>query len=292
MSKAFEGKVVAITGAGKGLGRAYALHFAALGASVVVNNRRHEGQAESSADRVVGEIAAAGGRAVADYNAVENPEVGDSLLASALENFGRLDCLIANAGITEGKSFRKQSLRELREVLEINLMGTINVVHPAFCHFCEQKSGSIVVSTSSAGLFGEFGLPAYSTAKAALVGLMHSLSLEGAPKNVQVNAIAPYAATQMTEEHLPTEIAAAMTPRRVAPVVEWLASGAVSGEILLAGGGNVARARMRTTRVMPATDILRGNEQQLRRIVLDQEFESAGENFRQFAAVVGSRSDG
>lgn len=292
MSKTFEGKVVAITGAGRGLGCAYALHFAALGASVVANNRRHEGEAESSADRVVGAIVAAGGRAVANYNAVEDPEAGNSLLASALDNFGRLDCLIANAGITEGKSFRKQSLPELHEVLQINLMGTVNVVHPVFCHLCEQNSGSVVVSTSSAGLFGEFGLPAYSTAKAALIGLMRSLSLEGAPKNVHVNAIAPYAATQMTEEHLPTEIAAAMTPEHVAPVVEWLASGAVSGELLLAGGGYVARARMRTTRVMPAADMLDGNERQLRHIVLDHEFESAGENFRQFATVVGSHGNG
>ncbi len=292
MSKAFEGKVVAITGAGKGLGRAYALHFAARGASVVVNNRRHEGEAGSSADQVVAEIASAGGKAVADYNAVEDSEAGDGLLASALENFGRLDCLIANAGITEGKSFRRQSLQELREVLEVNLMGTIHVVHPAFRHLCEQKSGSVVVSTSSAGLFGEVGLPAYSASKAALIGLMRSLSLEGAPKNVQVNAIAPYAATQMTEEHLSTEIRTAMTPARVAPVVEWLASGAVSGEVLLAGGGHLARACMQTTRVLSVTDILSGNEHQLRRIGLDHAFESAGENFRQFVAAIESRGDG
>jgi len=291
MSTAFEGKVVAITGAGKGLGRAYALHFAALGASVVVNNRRHAGEVESSADRVVGEIASAGGKAVANYSAVEHPEAGGSLLAAALENFGRFDCLIANAGITEGKSFRKQSLQELREVLEVNLMGTINVVHPAFCHLCEQKSGSVVVSTSSAGLFGEFGLPAYSTSKAGLIGLMRSLSLEAAPKNVQVNAIAPYAATQMTEDHLSTEIGAAMDPQRVAPVVEWLASGAVSGEVLLAGGGKVARARMQTSRVMSASDLLGDDEQQLQRIVIDQEFESAGENFQQFAAAFGNRGN-
>lgn len=292
MSGEFKGKVVAITGAGKGLGRAYALHFAALGASVVVNNRRHAGAAESSADRVVAEIRAAGGKAVADYNAVENPEAGAGLLASALENFGRLDCLVANAGITEGKPFRQQSLREFREVLEINLMGTVNVVHPAFCHLCEQQSGSVVVSTSSAGLFGEFGLPAYSTSKAGLIGLMRSLSLEAASKNVQVNAIAPYAATQMTERHLSGEVSAAMAPERVAPVVAWLASGAVSGEILLAGGGHVARARMHTTRVMSVNDIRDGNLEPLQRSPLDRAFDSAGENFQRFVAAVGDRDGG
>ena len=291
MSNAFEDKVVVITGAGKGLGRAYALHFAALGASVVVNNRRHEGEAEFSADRVVGEIAAAGGKAVANYTAVEDPAAGNSLLASAVENFGRLDCLIANAGVTEGRSFRKQALEQFRDVLEINLMGTVNVVHPIFRHLCEHGGGNIIFSTSSAGLFGEFGLPAYSTSKAALIGLMRSLSLEGAPKNVQVNAIAPYAATQMTEEHLSLEIRAAMAPERVAPVVEWLASGVVSGEILIAGGGHIARARMQTTRAMPATDILAGDGQQLQRAVLDLEFDSAGENFQQFMAVVRGRGD-
>ena len=291
MSNAFEDKVVVITGAGKGLGRAYALHFAALGASVVVNNRRHEGEAEFSADRVVGEIAAAGGKAVANYTAVEDPAAGNSLLASAVENFGRLDCLIANAGVTAGRSFRKQALEQFRDVLEINLMGTVNVVHPIFRHLCEHGGGNIIFSTSSAGLFGEFGLPAYSTSKAALIGLMRSLSLEGAPKNVQVNAIAPYAATQMTEEHLSLEISAAMAPERVAPVVEWLASGVVSGEILIAGGGHIARARMQTTRAMPATDILAGDGQQLQRAVLDLEFDSAGENFQQFMAVVRGRGD-
>jgi NAD(P)-dependent dehydrogenase (short-subunit alcohol dehydrogenase family) len=213
------------------------------------------------------------------------------LLASAVENFGRLDCLIANAGVTEGRSFRKQALEQFRDVLEINLMGTVNVVHPIFRHLCEHGGGNIIFSTSSAGLFGEFGLPAYSTSKAALIGLMRSLSLEGAPKNVQVNAIAPYAATQMTEEHLSLEISAAMAPERVAPVVEWLASGVVSGEILIAGGGHIARARMQTTRAMPATDILAGDGQQLQRAVLDLEFDSAGENFQQFMAVVRGRGD-
>ncbi len=237
MPKPFDNKVVAITGAGKGLGRAYAHHFAALGAKVVVNNRRHEGEQESSADHVVDEIVNAGGSAVSEYGSVEDPASGGKLLACALENYGRLDCLIANAGIIENCSFRKQTLEQFRGVLEINLMGTVNVVHPIFQHMCKHDGGHIVVSTSSAGLFGEFGLPGYSTAKAAIIGLMRSLSLEGAPKNVWVNAISPYAATQMTLSHLPDGVSEGLDPAYVAPVVAWLTSRAIGGEILVAGGG-------------------------------------------------------
>jgi len=282
MPKPFDNKVVAITGAGKGLGRAYAQHFAALGARVVVNNRRHEGERQSSADRVVEEIVKAGGDAVAEYSSVEDRAAGDKLLACALEYYGRLDCLVANAGITEGRSFRKQTLEEYREVLEINLMGTVNVVHPAFRHFCEHGGGNVIVSTSSAGLFGDFGLPAYSASKAALIGLMHSLSLEGAPRNVRVNAIAPYAATQMTVKHLSDEVSAAMLPEQVAPVVAWLASGAVSGETLVAGGGYVARAGMRAMVPIPVTAM--GDWQALASSPVNLNYASAGKHFEAFVA--------
>lgn len=279
MSNLFEGKVVAITGAGKGLGRAYALHFADLGASVVVNNRRHEGEQTSSADRVVDEVLERGGTAVAEFSSVEDPSAGERLLASALDNFGRLDCLVANAGVNEGTAFRKQTLEQFRKVIEINLMGTVNVVHPVFRHFCEKGGGSIVVSTSSAGLFGEFGLPAYSTSKAALIGFMRSLSIEGARKSVAVNAIAPYAATQMTAGHLPETIAVQLAPERVAPVVAWLAGGDVSGEIVIAGGGQAVRARMKTSWPMPVSD----GWQRLLASETNLEHASAGEQFEAFA---------
>ncbi|MDH3336737.1 MAG: SDR family NAD(P)-dependent oxidoreductase [Gammaproteobacteria bacterium] len=282
MSSPFDGKVVAITGAGKGLGRAYALHFAELGASVVVNNRRHEGEAVSSADRVVNEITKTGGSAVTEYSSVEDPDAGDRLLACALENFGRIDCLVANAGIIETRSFRKQTLQSLREVLEINLVGTINVVHPIFRHMCEQHGGNIIVSTSSAGLFGEFGLPAYSASKAAVIGLMRSLNLEGAPKQVWVNAIAPYASTQMTAAHLSDGINSRLDPDHVAPVVTWLASCAFGGEILIAGGGRVARARMQTTGAMPLAEGCSQALQTLQTAEANLDFDSAGSNFQAF----------
>jgi len=284
MSKPFDTKVVAITGAGKGLGRAYAHYFARLGAGVVVNNRRHEGEAASSADLVVAEIVNSGGKAVAEYSSVEESDSGDRLLASALESFGRLDWLIANAGIMEGRTFRRQTLPELRHHLDINLMGTINVVHPVFRHVCQQRSGSIVVSTSSAGLFGQLGLPAYSTSKAALIGLMRSLSLEGAPSNVTVNAIAPYAATQMTDGHVSDEDFERLTPERVAPIVAWLVSGAVTGEILIAGGGGVARTRMKTSAPMLISGFDDDDWQTLDAAKLDFDFESGRENYEGFIA--------
>ena len=283
MAISYADKVVAITGAGKGLGRAYALYLASLGARIIVNNRTHEGEAESSADRVVAEIVSQGGGAVADYSSVEDSQAGDRILSAALAKFGRLDCLIANAGIIENCSFRKQTRAGIKQVLDINLMGTVNVLHAVFGHMCEEQRGSIVVSTSSAGLFGEFGLPAYSASKAAVLGLMYSLSIEGARKNVSVNAISPYATTQMTTEHLPSAIAERMAPENVAPALAWLASGEVSGEILVAGGGRVGRARMRTTAPMDT-----GNDfpdwKRLSSLPLDVQFDSAGEHFQDFIA--------
>ncbi|MBT8079534.1 MAG: SDR family NAD(P)-dependent oxidoreductase [Gammaproteobacteria bacterium] len=277
----YANKVVAITGAGKGLGRAYALHLAGLGARIVVNNRTHAGEAESSADRVVAEIVGKGGRAIADYGSVEDSEVGDRLLSAALSHFGRLDCLVANAGVIENSSFRKQTLAGIKEVLDINLTGTVNVVHPVFRHMCDAQRGSIVVSTSSAGLFGEFGLPAYSASKAAVLGLMYSLSIEGARKNVSVNAISPYATTQMTADHLPPAIAERMVPDAVAPVLAWLASGQVSGEIVVAGGGMVGRAGMRTTAAIALEDD-HLDWKQLSSLPLAARFPSAGEHFQNF----------
>jgi len=284
MPKPFDNKVVAITGAGKGLGRAYAHHFAALGARVVVNNRRHEGEQKSSADCVVEEIVSAGGQAVAEGSSVEDGTAGDKLLACALGNFGRIDCLVANAGVTESRSFRKQTLEEFRDVLEVNLMGTVNVAHPVFRYLCEHGGGNIVVSTSSAGLFGEFGLPGYSTSKAAVIGLMRSLSLEGAPKNVYVNAIAPYASTQMTADHLSDEIQARLAPEHVAPVIAWLASCTVTGEVLIAGGRRVARAGLKTSHPVPVPAIDSDEWQSLLSSEVDLNYHNAREQFEEFAA--------
>ncbi len=286
MSRRVEDKVIAITGAGKGLGRDYALHLARLGACVIVNNRRHSGEAQSSADLTVEEIVSGGGRAVAEYSSVENNDAGKNLLECALDNFGRLDAMIANAGISEAKSFRKQSLDEFRQVIEINLIGTANVLHPVFSHMYEHGGGSIVVSTSAAGLFGEHGLPAYSSSKAALLGLMHALSQEGATRGIRVNAIAPYAATQMTEEHLSEQLESTLDAGHVSPVVAWLVSDEciANGEILISGAGKTARARMMTSAGLLAPEMSEPVWQRLQAQTLDKEHDSAARHFQTFVS--------
>ncbi|MEQ9465177.1 MAG: SDR family NAD(P)-dependent oxidoreductase [Haliea sp.] len=239
------GRVAIVTGAGKGLGRAYALELAMRGVRLVVNNRCHTTDSVRSADAVVGEIEAMGGEAVADYSDAADPGCGEQLLSLALEQFGRLDIVIANAGVSEAASFHKQSLDEFRRVVEINLMGTAHLLHPTFAHLYRQRSGAIVVSSSAAGLYGEHGLPAYSASKAAVIGLCQALALEGAPHGVRVNTIAPFANTAMTRDSLPPALRESLSPAAVAPVVAWLVSHScpLNGETLIAGGGNMARAR-------------------------------------------------
>lgn len=249
MAHGFDGKVVAVTGAGKGLGKAYALYLGKLGASVVVNNRLPPDDSVSSADRVAGQIREAGGSAVAEYSSVENLESGEKLLETALQAFGQLDAVVANAGIFERRSFHKQDLAELHKVIAINLMGTLNVLHPVFRYMYQRRSGSLLVSTSGAGLYGEHGLPSYSASKAALLGLMHSLNLEGSRHGVRINALAPYATTGMTDSDLPEALKDRLEPGRVAPVMAWLISAGcpLSGEILVTGAGRISRAKMLET---------------------------------------------
>lgn len=239
------GKTAIITGAGKGLGRAYALALAERGARVVVNNRRHASDSLPSADAVVADIRASGGQAVADYSPVEDPDCGRALLNLALEHFGGLDIVIANAGVSEAASFHKQSLDDFRRVVDINLMGTAHLLHPTFAHLYRQRGGAIVVSSSAAGLYGEHGLPAYSASKAAIIGLCQSLALEGAAHGVRVNCIAPFANTAMTKKNLPPALRETLSPAAVAPLVAWLVgdSCSLNGETLVAGGGRIARAR-------------------------------------------------
>jgi NAD(P)-dependent dehydrogenase (short-subunit alcohol dehydrogenase family) len=284
-------KVVAITGAGKGLGRAYALHLAGLGASVVVNNRRHAGESVSSADRVVEEIRDRGGSAVAEYSSVEDLQAGAALLDTALRSFGRLDALVANAGVSEGRTFHKQELEEFRQVIEINLMGTVNVVHPVFRRMYEQGKGVILVSSSVAGLYGEHGLPAYSTSKAALLGLMYSLASEGAKHGVRVNALAPFASTQMTSQNMPPALDAQLQADRVAPVVAWLISDhcTLNGETIITGAGRMARARSGETASLALPDetgfdpaSLQAAWEALRNRPLDRNFSGALAQFGRF----------
>jgi NAD(P)-dependent dehydrogenase (short-subunit alcohol dehydrogenase family) len=239
-------RVVIVTGAGGGLGRAYALDLAARGLRVVVNNRRREVDAagHGSAQRVVREILAAGGEAVANEADVCDGASGAALVAQALASWGRLDAVVANAGVDQHKAFHKISSDEFRAIFDINFFGSLYLVHAAYSHMHANRHGRIVVSTSSAGLHGLHGLTAYSASKAALVGLMRSVAAEGQSQDVLCNAVAPYAATRMTEAHGDAAFAARMRPEYVAPLVALLVSEhcRVTGQTIVAGGGGFRAA--------------------------------------------------
>lgn len=240
------GRVAIVTGAGLGLGRAYALELARRGLRVLVNNRRRELDAagRGSADRVVEEIRAAGGTALADYEDVCHHGAGERMVARALGEWGRLDALVNNAGVDQHAPFHRIGLAEFRAIFETNFFGTLQVTHAAWGPMRAAGHGRIVVSTSSAGLHGLHGLSAYAASKAALIGLARTLAAEGASRDLHCNAVAPYAATRMTAAHLDEAARATMTPELVAPLVADLVAARcrVNGEVIVAGLGWARRA--------------------------------------------------
>lgn len=239
-----DGRVVIVTGAGRGLGRAYALDLARRGARVVVNTRPRPEGAPGSAEAVVDEIRAAGGEAVACALAVEAEDSGERLRRTTLDAFGRLDGLVNNAGTPEAQTLHRQTPASLRDGFEVNFFGAVTATLPIYRHLREHGGGRIVVTTSAAGLYGVHGMAGYSAAKAAAIGFMRVLALEGASRGVRANAVAPYALTGMTEAHVPPGVARRMPPEHVAPVVSWLMSPAcpLNGETLVVGAGRVSRA--------------------------------------------------
>ena len=249
----FDDQVAVVTGAGSGLGRAYALELARRGAKVVVNDYglSPDGSGHGSstpAQVVVDEITKAGGRAVANFDNVATPQGGENIVATALEAFGTIDILISNAGILRDKSFVKMAPEYWESVLNVHLYGTYNVTRPAFKVMKEKKYGRIVMTTSAAGLFGNFGQANYSSAKLSLVGLMNTLKLEGEKYDIKVNTVAPFAASRLTEGIIPPEVFEKCKPEYVSPMTLYLCSRRcpVTGNIYNAGMGFFSRAAIFT----------------------------------------------
>ncbi|MEE3128212.1 MAG: SDR family NAD(P)-dependent oxidoreductase [Actinomycetota bacterium] len=241
----YHGRVVIVTGAGNGIGRAHALTLARHGARVVVNDLGGavDGTGTSgAAQAVVDEIVDAGGIAVANTDSVATVAGGRALVDTAMEAFGQVDAVVHNAGILRDRSFAKMLDSDVDDVIDVHLGGAFNVLRPAWPHMVERGYGRIVLTTSSSGLLGNFGQASYGAAKAGLVGLMHVLSLEGARHGITVNALSPTAATRMTEGLL-GELADRFDPQHVAAVATYLASEqcGLNRHILTVGGGRVGR---------------------------------------------------
>jgi NAD(P)-dependent dehydrogenase (short-subunit alcohol dehydrogenase family) len=245
----FDGKVAIVTGAGGGLGRQHALELARRGASVMVNDlggsMDGSGGSSDAAQKVVAEIAAAGGVAMANGSSVTDDAGVARMVGGAMEAWGRVDILIANAGVLRDKSFSKMEIADFEFVLNVHLMGTVKPAKAVWEIMKAQNYGRIVVTTSSSGLYGNFGQTNYGAAKLGVIGFMNTLKLEGQKNNIHVNAIAPVAATRMTEDLLPPDIARRLAPEYVTPGVVFLCSEeAPSGAILTAGAGAFALARI------------------------------------------------
>lgn len=243
----FDGKVVIVTGAGVGLGREYALEFASRGASVIVNDlgaaRDGSGASKSAADTVVEEIQKQGGKAAANYDDVSTPEGGKSIVQTAVDAFGTVDVLVNNAGILRDKSFMKMTVEEWDAIMSVHLRGAFCVTQPALAVMRQNNYGRIIVTSSTSGLFGNFGQSNYGAAKMGLVGLMNVLKLETSKYNVNINAIAPNAYSRMTEDLLPKELAAKLHAKFNVPMVVYLCSeeSQENGSIFAMGAGWYAK---------------------------------------------------
>ncbi|KQU88749.1 3-hydroxyacyl-CoA dehydrogenase [Variovorax sp. Root318D1] len=248
----FKGRVAIVTGAGGGLGRQHALALAARGAKVVVNDLGGTGDGSgasvSAAQAVVDEIKAAGGEAMANGASVTDFDAVEAMVQQAVDAWGRVDILVNNAGILRDKSFAKMELSDFKLVIDVHLMGAVNCTKAVWALMNEQKYGRIVMTTSSSGLYGNFGQSNYGAAKLALVGLMQTLSIEGAKNDIRVNCLAPTAATRMTEGLMPPEVLDALKPEAVVPAMLVLAStDAPNRTILCAGAGTFEAAHITLT---------------------------------------------
>lgn len=256
----FDGEVVIVTGAGGGLGRAYAMDLARRGARVVVNDLggspAGEGEDARAANRVVEEITALGGEAVANFNSVATQDGGAAIVQTALDTWGRLDGLISNAGILRDRSFAKLDYADAHAVVDVHLWGGFHVSQPAFLAMKDSGyGGRILLTTSASGLLGNFGQTAYGAAKMGLVGLMRSLRIEGERAGVKVNALAPIAGTRLTN-NVSDDPNAPKAPNKVVPIATLLVHRdcPANGEIFMAGAGWFSKCLIGLTRGWADTD--------------------------------------
>jgi len=267
----FDNKVVVVTGAGSGIGREYALFFASRGAKVVVNDLggtvKGEGGSNAAADKVVNEIKAAGGIAVANYNSVEE---GEKIIKTAMDAFGRVDVVINNAGILRDVSFANMKKEDWDLVIRVHLNGTYAVARAAWPIMRQQKYGRIINTSSGSGLYGNFGQANYSAAKLGIHGLTQTLAKEGESRNIKVNTIAPVAATRMTETVMNKEMLEKLNPKYVVPLVAYLAHDSCeeSGAVFECGGGYFSKLRYQRSQGVcfdgiPTPEDIRNNFQQI-----------------------------
>ncbi len=248
MTIRFDGQVALVTGAGAGLGRAYALDLAKRGAKVVVNDLggdpHGQGENRAAAQKVVDEIKAAGGEAAPSYDSVSSYDGGFNMVKTAIDTFGRLDVVICNAGILRDVAFHNMSEEDWDKVFAVHIKGSFTVLRAAWPVFRQQSYGRVVLTTSSSGIYGQFGQANYGAAKTSMLGLMNVLKQEGAKYNVNVNTVAPVAGTRLTQTVMPQDMVEKLKPEMVVPAVTYMVSKDCndSGLIIEAGAGNFNRA--------------------------------------------------
>ena len=253
MSLDFTDKVVVVTGAGGGLGKSHALEFARRGAKVVVNDlggaMDGSGGSSDAAEAVVAQIKDAGGEAIANGSSVTDDAGVDNMIKQTMDAYGRIDVLVNNAGVLRDKSFAKMEIDDFTFVVDVHLFGTMKPTKAVWPIMKEQGYGRIMVTSSSSGLYGNFGQSNYGAAKLGVVGFMNTLKLEGQKDNIHINALAPVAWTRMTENLMPAEMEDMLTPERVTPAVVFMCSeGAPTGKIICAGAGAYTSAAVVETK--------------------------------------------
>ncbi|MGB1117099.1 MAG: SDR family oxidoreductase [Parvibaculales bacterium] len=297
MTLDYTGKVVIVTGAGGGLGRCHALEFARRGAKVVVNDLGGavdgSGGSSEAADKVVEEIKAAGGEAMSNGSSVTDDAGVANMVQQTMDAYGRIDVLVNNAGVLRDKSFAKMEIADFDFVVDVHLFGTMKPTKAVWPIMKEQGYGRIMVTSSSSGLYGNFGQSNYGAAKLGVVGFINTLKLEGQKDNIHINALAPVAWTRMTSNLMPPEMEEALAPEQVTPAVVFMCSEqAPTGKIICAGAGAYAAAQIVETRGMylgtaPTAEDVADNWEQISK--LDDQAEAlfqGGEQTRRFFELI------